>query len=75
MKTHTLPLIAFLAALAAFVFLPVSATAASVALSVTGMISVLAADYGKDAKPLRVPAPVVPMDLSRMANPEDRAAA
>jgi hypothetical protein len=74
MKTNLLPVIAFLAALAAFVLLPISTVAATVALSVTGMISVFAADYGRRAAPLRVPAPVVPMNLSRMAAENQEAA-
>jgi len=75
MKIHTLAPVAFLAAIAAFILLPVSAVAASIALSVTGMISVIAADYGRGAKPLAVPAAIVPMELSQMASAESRAAA
>ncbi len=75
MKTNVLPLIAFLAALAAFVLLPVSFVTASIALSVTGMISVIAADYGRSAKPLRVPARVISIDVPRLATAENRAAA
>jgi hypothetical protein len=67
MKTNILPVIAFLAALAAFFLLPVSAVAASIALSVTGMVSVIAADYGRPAGALRAPAAVVPANLSRVA--------
>ena len=72
MKTQALPLIAFLAAIAAFVLLPISAVAASIALSVTGTISVLAADYGRTLEPLRPAAPVAPFPV---ADDECRAAA
>jgi hypothetical protein len=75
MKTRILPIFAYLAIIAAFALLPVSAVAASVALSVTGMVSILAADYGRGMEPLRVPAPVVPFRPSRLASAEYRVAA
>jgi hypothetical protein len=52
-----------------------SAVAASIALSATGMISVLAADYGRTLEPARVPTPVVPFDAARRPSAECRAAA
>jgi hypothetical protein len=64
MKANALPIIAFLAALAAFVFLPVSAVAASIAVSVTGLVSVLAGDYGRSIEPLRTESPLIPFDAS-----------
>jgi hypothetical protein len=67
MKTNTLPLVAFLAAIAAYAFLPMSAVAAFVALSVTGMISILAVDYGRGAEPAGIPAPAVPCDRPSLA--------
>jgi len=75
MKTPILPVIAYLAAVAAVTLLPVSAAAASIALSVTGMLSILAADYGRNLEPPRGPAPVVPIGLSRPALSECRVAA
>jgi len=75
MKTNALPIIAFLAAIAASVLLPVSAVAASIALSVTGTLSVLAADYGRTVGPVRDPAPVVPFRAPRARLAECRAAA
>jgi len=75
MKTHLLPVIAFLASLFAFAFLPIGATAASIALSVTGMLSVFAADYGRVLEPVRVPAPVVPLHAPRARLAECEAAA
>jgi hypothetical protein len=60
MKTSTLPLKAFLAVLVAIIFLPVGATAAAIAFTATGMLSILAADYGRSLEPVRVPAEIVP---------------
>jgi hypothetical protein len=62
MKANALPIIAFLAAIAAFVFLPVSAVAASIAVSVTGMASVLAGDYGRSIEPLRTASRLIAFD-------------
>ena len=75
MKTSSLPIIAFLAAIAAFVLLPMSAVAAGVTFSVTGMISVFAADYGKNLEPVRVPAKVVALEEARRPSAELRTAA
>ena len=75
MKTNTLPLIAFLAAIAAFAFLPMSAVGATIAFSVTGMISVFSADYGRGVEPAGAPAPAVSCDHSHMALTEYKAAA
>jgi hypothetical protein len=74
MKTSILPSIAFLAAMAAFVFLPVSAVAASIALSVVGILSILAADYGRDLEPVRAPAQVIAFS-ARQPSAELQAAA
>jgi len=75
MKTNSLPLIAFLAVIAAFALLPVSAVAASVAFSVTGMLSVVTADYGRDLEPTRVSTPVVAFEAARKPSVEFRDAA
>jgi len=47
MKTHTLSIIASLAAVVAVALVPVSAAAASVALTVTGLAATMLADYGR----------------------------
>ncbi|HMD60875.1 MAG TPA: hypothetical protein VKG78_05570 [Opitutaceae bacterium] len=60
MNASILPVVAFLAAIAASVVLPVGATCASVLLSVTGMLSVMAADYGRKIGPVRAGSRVVP---------------
>jgi hypothetical protein len=75
MKNSILPIIAFLAAISAFVLLPVSAVAATIAVSVTGILALLAGDYARSVEPVRAPAPVVPFDLSRLALTECRVAA
>lgn len=62
MKTNILPISAFLAAIVACVILPISAPAAALALTVTGLLSILAADYGRTIRPLSVPAEIVPID-------------
>ncbi|HXQ81620.1 MAG TPA: hypothetical protein VN775_09925 [Opitutaceae bacterium] len=75
MKTNSLPLIAFLAVIAAFALLPVSAVAASIALSVTGVLSVAAADYGRNMEPIRAESRAVPIDAPGRPSAELREAA
>lgn len=75
MKANALPIIAFLAAIAAFVFLPVSAVAASIAVSVTGIVSVLAGDYGRSIEPVRVGSRLIPFDAPCRPAPGLREAA
>ncbi len=70
MNTHTLSITAFLAALAAAVAFPVSVAASCVALTVTGTLAVLLADYGRTVEPLRVPAVIVP--FNRPSLPDER---
>jgi|CZKI01.1.fsa_nt_gi hypothetical protein len=75
MKTNSLPIIGYLAAIAAFALLPVSAVVAAIAFSVTGMISVFAADYGRNLEPVRVTAQVVALEDARLPSAELRTAA
>jgi hypothetical protein len=65
MKNSSLPILAFLAAIAATIFLPLSATASGLALTVTGVIAMLAADYGRELAPLQLPSNVVPFEAAR----------
>ena len=60
MKTNNLPMKAFLAALGAILFVPVSAVAAAFAFMVTGVFALLLADYGRTLEPLRAEAALVP---------------
>ena len=62
MKTNNLPIKAFLAALGAILFVPVSAVAAAFAFAftVTGVFALLLADYGRTLEPLRAEAALVP---------------
>lgn len=75
MKTNVLPLIAFAAAIAAFVILPVSAVAASIAVSVTGIVSILVGDYGRNIEPLRAGPTIIPFDAPGQSQAELRKAA
>jgi hypothetical protein len=69
MKTSSLPIISFLVALAAAIFLPISAIAASVLLTVTGVLAILAADYGRTIEPVRAAAAVVPFEAPHRSAP------
>jgi hypothetical protein len=60
MKTHTLSIIASLAAVVAVTLVPVSAGAAGVALTATGLLSTMLADYGRPPVCSATVAPVVP---------------
>jgi len=60
MKTRSLPIIAFLAAIAAIATVPMDAGAACAALTVTGLLSTMVADYGRAKRPVPALAPVVP---------------
>jgi hypothetical protein len=64
MKNTSLPIKAFLAALAAMAFLPVGPGTASIAFTVTGLLAILLSDYGREVEPLRTPANVVLFDFS-----------
>jgi hypothetical protein len=64
MKTNSLPIVSFLAAVAAAIFLPISATVACILLTITGAATMLVADYGRNIQPLRVDAPVVQFEPS-----------
>jgi hypothetical protein len=75
MKTTSLPIKAFLAALAAIALLPVGPVAASIAFTSTGLFAMLASDYGQDPQPLDAPASVVPFESDGRGEPElDKAA-
>ncbi len=63
MKTTSLPIKAFLAALAAIAFLPVGPGAASIAFTVTGLLAVLLSDYGREMEPVGLGTNVVPFDF------------
>jgi|HubBroStandDraft_3_1064219.scaffolds.fasta_scaffold1551906_1 hypothetical protein len=65
MKTNLLPVIAFLAPVAAVALLPVSAVAAVIALSATGLLSVFASDYARSVEPVRAQSQVVAFSAPR----------
>jgi hypothetical protein len=60
MNSNSLLISAFLSAIAAIALLPVSGTAAGLAFTATGILTVLFADYGRTLSPVRVPAPILP---------------
>ena len=62
MKTSILSIVAVLAVIAAFTLLAVNAVAATIAFSITGIMSVAVADYGRNLKPLRAESRVVPFN-------------
>jgi len=59
MNSNSLLISAFLAAIAAIALLPVSATAAGLAFTATGILTVLFSDYGRTTS-VRALAPIVP---------------
>jgi hypothetical protein len=63
MKTESLPIKAFLAALAAIALIPVGPGAASIAFTVTGLLALLLSDYGRGMVPLRPSADVLRHDF------------
>jgi hypothetical protein len=67
MKTNILPLIAFLAAIAAVALVPVSAAAACGAFTVTGLLATLVADYGRNRGTRPTMAPVLAFMPARAA--------
>jgi len=75
MTTNALPIAAFLAAAAAFFLVPVSALAASLALSMPGILAVLVADYGRNLGPARVQSRLVPFDAPGRPSADLREAA
>jgi hypothetical protein len=71
MNKGTLPIATFVAAIAAFALLPISAAAAGTAVTVTGVISILAADYGRSER--RAPADVLPFTRAERLERRDAA--
>ena len=71
----TLPIATFAAAIAAFALLPVSAVAAGAAVTVTGVFTLLAADYGRPVRTLRPAGQLIPLELTRAQPVEYRNAA
>lgn len=73
MNTNSLPVIAFLAAIAAIAIVPMSAAAACFALTATGLLSTMVADYGRAKRPGLVLAPVVPFAPQNGASVDEAA--
>jgi hypothetical protein len=64
MNTNSLPVLSFLAVLAASVLLPVSAPASCIALTITGVLAILVSDYGRELQPVRAQAKIISVDFS-----------
>ena len=64
MNTNSLPALSFLAVLTASIFLPVSAGAACIALTICGVAAVLVSDYGREQAPIQTAANVITVDFS-----------
>jgi len=60
----SLPVLTFLAVLAALILAPVSVGVAGLAVSVAGIFLIFAGDYGRTVTPLRVASAVVPFCAS-----------
>jgi hypothetical protein len=61
-RNSSLPILAFLAVLSAIILLPVGAAASSIALTVTGVLAILSADYGREMAPVRARSNVLPFE-------------
>jgi hypothetical protein len=64
LKTNSLPIVSFLAVLAASIVLPVSVPASCIAVTLTGVIAMLASDYGRDLQPVRARADVIAVEFA-----------
>jgi hypothetical protein len=60
MNSNSFLISAFLSAIAAIALLPVSATAAGLAITATGLLTVLFSDYGRAMGPVQVQSPLIP---------------
>jgi hypothetical protein len=75
MNNTSLPILSFLAVLAASIFLPISAPASCIALTITGVLAMLASDYGRELAPIEASSNLIPVDFAgRNAAPLDKAA-
>ena len=61
----TLPALAFIAALFAFLFFPLSFEVAGSVLFAAGFAAIAFYDYSRNARPLRMPAPVAAIPSRR----------
>jgi hypothetical protein len=75
MKNTHLQNLALLGLISALLVLPVNAMAAEIAFSVTGLLAILFADYGRNMEPLKDPARSIPFSAPALPEPELRDAA
>jgi hypothetical protein len=64
MNNNALAALSFVAVLAATVFFPIAPATSSFALTLTGVLAMLASDYGRELRPVRIRAEVIPVDFS-----------
>jgi hypothetical protein len=74
MNNSTLPIKAFLAVLVAIICLPFGGAAAATAFTLTGILSVFLADYGRNLEPVRASAEMLPFGAAPRAEALRRAA-
>jgi hypothetical protein len=75
MKTNSILALSFLAVLTATIILPVSAAAACISLTITGVLAILASDYSRELRPVQAGAEVIAVNFAgRHAAELDRAA-
>jgi hypothetical protein len=64
MKNNSILALSFLAVLTATIILPVSAAAACISLTITGVLAILVSDYSRELRPLKVESQVIHVDFS-----------
>jgi hypothetical protein len=64
MKNNSILALSFLAVLTAAIILPISAAAACVSLTVTGVLAMLVSDYSRELRPLQAGAEVIHVDFA-----------
>jgi hypothetical protein len=75
MKTNLVQISSFPVAAAAFALIPVSPFAATLVVTVAGVLSVLMLDYGHTRMPIAVPAQIIPFAAANQAPEATREAA
>jgi hypothetical protein len=64
MKNNSIFALSFLAVLTAAIILPISAAAACISLTITGVLAMLVSDYSRELRPLQAESEVIHVDFS-----------
>jgi hypothetical protein len=64
MKNNSILALSFLAVLTAALVLPISAAAACISLTITGVLAMLVGDYSRELGPVQATARVIPVDFA-----------